>query len=285
MFGVYNIRDDLKNVLSTKVEPLYNLFDLSEDSDEIECIFIDWIPPGNEGFVRQAEIVENYVRKKIPTVIFDRFLSMTYKEYIWLKRFNVFFFEPAINNRIGFTYIPQWTTSLEENWDKEFLYKERSIDLFCTEDVNNKIKSFEKYYKEYASLYPEKNVYYFGSKKDYSNYNIKHANDFDPFDVKFVILIGSSTDYRIGYLPDYIFYFLKCGILPMLPIEHRFYSPLFGELVVKGRNDVDYFISGSSSGNHIRCIIIEDIFRNMEKYFPEFKINYIVDKIKFYLKV
>ena len=69
---------------------------------------------------------------------------MTYKEYIWLKRFQVFFFEPAINNRIGFTYVPQWTSPIKDNWDDKFREMKRSIDLFYTGNLNNKTKTFEK---------------------------------------------------------------------------------------------------------------------------------------------
>lgn len=279
-FGVFNIREDLSKYLET----LFDIYDLEEDHD-VDCIFIDWVPPESYGFVRQAEIVENYVRKKTPTIVFDRHLSMTYKEYVWLKRFAVFFFEPAINHRIGFTYIPQWTTPLEENWQRRYVGAERSVDLFCMEDLNNKVKSFEKYYKEYASLNPDKNVVSIVPfKKDYENYNINYAKeDLKYTDIKYMVLIGSVTDYRVGYLPDQVFNCMKGGILPMLPVEHRFFGSMFRHLVVENERDIDYFISLIRDG--VRYAMIEDIFENMEEYHPEFKIDYVLEKIKFYLKV
>lgn len=283
MIGVFNIQKNLKVYLKKNNK----LFDLIKNG-EPDAIFIDWVPQSNSKFVRQAEIVEKYVRKKIPTIIFDRFLSITYKEYIWLKRFNVFFFEPAINNRIGFTYVPQWTEPIDDFWDSDYREhdKDRSIDLFYTGNLDNKIKSFEKYYKEYASLYPDKNIVYQGTlKKTYDDYNIKSIQNINLLDVKYTILLGSPTEYRIGYLPDGFLDYMQHGILPLLPVEHRFFHGLF-DTVINNEEDINFIISIIKGKNFgIRYIMIEQIYDNIDKYFPEFKINYVIDKIKHYLKI
>lgn len=278
--GVLNIREDLYGEL----DKLYDVVYLDDNDDEVDCIFIDWVPKDYYGFTRQAEIVEEYVRKKTPTVIFDRYLSMSYKEWLWLKRFAVYFFEPAINNRIGFTYIPQWTSPLQEDWDKNYRDIERYIDLLYDGDISNKVASFEKYYKEYATLFPDRNVVCsIPFKKDYENYNIKFmTDDIKATEVKSIVLIGSVTDYRIGYLPDATFLYMKKGILPLLPVEHRFFGSMFRHMVIENEKDIDYLLV---KRNGVRYAMIEDIFDNMEKYHPEFKVDYVVEKTKFYLKV
>lgn len=287
MIGVFNIQENLKSQLKKGHE----LCDLSVD-ENIDSIFLDWVPQSDLKFGRQAEIVEKYVRKKIPTVIFDRFLSMTYKEYIWLKRFNVFFFEPAINNRIGFTYVPQWTEPIDDFWDSEYRKEqnERQIDLFYTGNLDNKIKSFEKYYKEYASLNPDKTIIYQGTfRKQYDDYNIKSLMNWNGLqnvnllDIKYTILLGSATEYRIGYLPDNFFTYMQHGILPLLPFEHRFFHGMFGNSTVENEKDIDFIIN--KKFENIRYIMIECIYYNIDNYFPEFKINHIIDKIKHYLKL
>lgn len=282
MIGVFNIQKNLK----VQLEKDYKLCDLSIKTEEkISSIFIDWVPQSNKKFVHQAQIIEDYVRNKIPTVIFDRFLSMTYKEYIWLKRFNVFFFEPALNNRIGFTYIPQWTVPIKDFWDS--VYREnddRSIDLFYEGNLDNKIKSFEKYYKDYASLYPDKIVGYKGEfKKTYEDYNIKSFENIHLSDVKYTILLGSPTEYRIGYLPDNFFTYMQHGILPLLPAEHRFFHGMFKNIVVESEKDVSFIIDSMSNG--VRYVLIESIYENINKYYSEFKINHVIDKTKHYLKL
>jgi hypothetical protein len=283
MIGVFNIQENLK----AQLQKGHELCDLSVD-ENIDSIFIDWVPQSDSKFVRQAEIIEKYVRNKIPTIIFDRFLSMTYKEYIWLKRFNVFFFEPAVNNRIGFTYVPQWTEPIDNFWDN--IYREnddRSIDLFYEGNLDKKTKSFEKYFKEYASLYPDKIVGYKGIfKKTYDDYNIKSLENINLLDVKYTILLGSPTEYRIGYLPDNFFTYMQKGILPFLPVEHRFFHGMFKDAVIKDEKDISFIID-SISGRFfgVRYILIENIYDNIDKYYPEFKINHVIDKIKHYLKM
>jgi hypothetical protein len=152
------------------------------------------------------------------------------------------------------------------------------------EDLSNKVASFEKYYKEYASLFPNKNVSYYGKfKKNYKDFNINHIDNVKWNDIKFTILIGSDSDYRIGYMTDCMFYYLRSGVLTLLPIEHRFFAGLFKNLTVEDEREIDYFVSTAS--NDVRYSIIEDIYDNIDKIYPEFKINFIIEKIKHYLKV
>ena len=139
MLGVFNIRRDLWNGLSRTRD----LIVVDDSFQNVSGLFMDWVPKTNPEFPKQAVIVEHYVKAGIPIILYDRFLSIDKKEYNWLKKFNVSFWEPAVNNRVGFEYIPQWTTGVHND---AFVDREsRPIDLAFQGDLSGKIASFENW--------------------------------------------------------------------------------------------------------------------------------------------
>lgn len=276
MIGLLNIKDDLRRSLD--VGPFVDL-DKTAPND-LDGIYIDWVPKSNKNrYLRQALVIEMYVKKKRPIVIFDRFFSLTYKEFLWLSKFNSFFFEPAVNFRRGFDYMPQWTDGKVGTWDED----KKSIDMaYQNDNLNECIATLEKYYRNYSSLFPDKIVRYSGGintakKKQYSDVSeMEHIPELDWGDVKYTVLIGSKTEYRVGYLRDDLFDIMKKGVLPLLPIEHRFFGSMFNGLVVKDVQDVDYYISLFGK---VKTEVIEDIFDNMKKYNPEFDIKFTTERI------
>ena len=282
MLGVFNARQDLKSALDS-----VKLVDLHEPNlpfPELSCIFIDWLPKSDPNFPKQAVFTEHYVKAGIPIIIYDRFLSVEKAEVNWLKKFNVSFWEPAINNRPDFEYMPQWWNNkitLDPFIDEE----EREFDLIYDGILNDKITSFEKYYKTFAGLFPDKKVGYTSGllhKKiqDYENYNLKMYSGITTGDASFTILIGSAAEYRIGYLRDDLFDIMKQGVLPLLPKEHRFFGTVFNSMTIYSEVDLDYYIN---SYKKIRGILIEELTESLFESYPEFKISYIVDKIKDYV--
>ena len=282
MLGVFNIRQDLKIALA----PI-KLIEINEPNlplPEVSCIFIDWLPKFKAEFVKQAVIVENYVKAGIPIIIYDRFLSVERAEINWLKKFNVSFWEPAINNRPEFEYVPQWWNN-KITLDPYIDEKDRKIDLIYDGVLDDKFASFEKYYKSFAGLFPDKNVGYTSGLlhekiQDYENYNLKMYSGIANGDVSFTILIGSLIEYRIGYLRDDLFDIMKQGVLPLLPEEHRFFGTVFKEVTIYSKTDLNFYIN---SYKKIRGVLIEEITEKLFKSYPEFKISYITDKIKDYV--
>lgn len=288
MLGLFNVSKDLEIRLG-QVLQTHNFN--TDILPEIQGLFIDWLPNTHEMFGKQAMIVETYIKSGIPTIIYDRFMTLSKKEFLWLQKFNVSFFEPAIHYRRGFEFFPQWTEPLENDWD-EHLNKNIHTHLGYSGKITDKIAAFEKYFMNYAGMFPESVVAYWpeysekdklkkDKKSEWDNYNLTLVDSLDYSDTAFTILIGAKTDYLTGYLRNDLFSIMKKGCVPMLPIEHRFYGAMFKELVISDERFIDYFIANSIK---IRNVIIEEIFTNIFTHYPEFTIDYAVDKIKYYLE-
>jgi hypothetical protein len=278
MLGVLNIEHNLKLGLMEQGITVSGIDELPE----VSALFIDWITKDNALFGKQAVAVEHYVKAGIPIVIFDRHFSLTQKEYSWLNKFNVTFLEPAVNNRLGFEYLPQW---IKDKPYEKIDRTKRTIDLAYSGILTDRIKSFEKYFKEYAGLFPEKKVCYssqVSQKKidKWQDSNMEKTSRIEYGDVSFTILIGSQTEYRRGYIRDDLFDILNSGCVPLLPLEHRFFGTVFKDLIVDGENLVDYFVS---CYKRIHGVLVEEIYENLISIYPEFHINYAVDRIKSYV--
>lgn len=284
MLGLLNTKSDLNQNLSKHFDVcVLDNVQVDKDLPDLNGLFIDWISDQDEfEFAHQAVIIENFIKKGIPTVLFDRHLTLSYKEFSWLNKFNITFLEPAINNRIGFEYFPFWTEPL-----KPFNYliedEPRKIDLAYQGDLFDKIESFERYYKEYARLYPKRKVV-FQTKPDtlahkideWSNHNLIQS-EVDFKDVGFSIIIGSKKEYKIGYIPENLFEIMKNGCIPIFPRKHRFFGTTFDMISF---DDLDYIIT---NWDKIRKVLIEDMFKNMLEVWPEMNISTAVERLKSWL--
>ncbi len=282
LLGTLNIEENLGRELAKDyfIHPMKG-----DELPEIDALFIDWIPRAKKkspSVVLQATVVDHYVKKKVPTIIFDRFLGVTNKEYKWLKKFKTYFFEPAVNHRRKFDYLPIWTPEIYNiSTYPDIKIYPREVDLGCDDYLKNKLKSFEKYYVEFASLYPSRKVCYSTKlpKEKRDEYyeagvgEVRYSVD----DLKFFVLIGTHKAYDIGYLYPDLFWYMKRGCIPLLPQEHRYFHSIFSECVIKKMGDISYLMGGY---DRVAVPILVDIYERVEKYFPEMKMNHTVDVIK-----
>jgi hypothetical protein len=255
----------------------------SEELPFLDGLIIDWVDKSNKNaFLKQAVLVEHYIKKRVPTVIYDRTFVLISKEYNWLQKFNTFFFEPAINNRVGFGYLPQFTNMLSMDDFDLWEERERKVDLLYTGSLKDKLSSFEDYYKKFISLYPDNVVAYCDGTipsdkiQEYSDSGLILSTHPDWKNVKCTILIDNTKNYRIGYLDPVIFEAMKNGCVPLLPAEHRYFGNMF-EYNINSHIDVDFYVS--TIGNASEAII-EDIYNRIESYYSEFTINYFCDTIR-----
>ena len=280
--GVLNIDRVLEGHLQVKYDVTH--LDHVKDFPDIDALYIDWIP-GNRTtptLIRQAAVMDNYVKKKIPVILFDRHLRVSNKEYNWLRKFKVFFFEPAINYRRKFRYMPVWTEIYDiSSYPNVSL--ERAIDLGCFDYLHNKLKSFEEYYVEFGRLYPKWSTWYIErddrlskeKRDEYYELNVKPGG-FSSLNTKCSVLIGTQKAYEMGYLYPYIFDIMRDGCLPLLPQEHRYFHCLFSDTVIEKPGDINYILEGYN----VLCIpSLIDIYERVEKYYPEMKVNHTVDVI------
>jgi len=255
MIGTINLDKDISELLSKKIK----IFALSPDIEhkDVEGIIIDWVGKEDSKFLSQISIVDGFIRKKIPIIIYDRYLKLTSKEYKWMFKFNVKFFEPRMNGRFGFSYLPQWQV-LNDNRVIES-NMERSIDLGY---IGADTKSRHQYYKKFHDYCPDYNMVY---------------NKFDWKDVKYTIGIGSIEDYNNGFLSESVFDAMKNGCLALLPCEHKYFYPMFGYNVIHDYKMTKHFIQNFT---HImREDTILAIYEDIRRLYPEFTIDYAVNKI------
>jgi len=283
MIGVISFRENIVNKLRESL-PVINVYDLMDRGmPKLDGLFIDWVDQSimPDEYAMQAAIIENYIRTKIPVVIFDGELAMTKREYDWLKKFKVFFFEPALQNRREFGYLPHWLDEIKTDFDRE---EERPFALaYSTVNLEDKLKSFEKYYRKYAQLFPDKKVLYKAEKLDkvkyqqYERDNMVNQAMIDWAEVDFTILIDSKRNYEIGYLDPWIICIMEDGCVPLLPLEHRFFGNMFHKLTVDNIEDVDYIVRSFAK---IKWTLLDDIYHNIKTLYPEFLIENVAEVIK-----
>ena len=138
------------------------------------------------------------------------------------------------------------------------------------------MSAFEQYYVTYADIFPDVPVIVSAKKSELKWYpdNIKFETEIDWSDVAFTLIIGSKADYMKGILPLDIFDIMKRGCMVLLPLEHRFFQS-FHVPTVEDERDLDYYIKHPE----LRFVGIEEIFGNLEKRYPEFTIEYAVEKL------
>jgi hypothetical protein len=280
LLGTLNIEENLNKELAKT----YDIIPMTGEKPNIDALFVDWIPRSKKrspSVVLQATVVDWYVKKKVPTIIFDRFLGVTNKEYKWLRKFKTYFFEPAINYRRKFDYLPIWTPEIYDiHTYPDVELNGREVDLGSVDWLSNKLKSFEKYYVEFGKLYPKHHIAYTTKlpkekEEEYVDANVSYRI-FPAENLKFFVLIGTQKAYDIGYLYPELFHYMKRGCVPLLPQEHKYFHSLFSEVVIAKPGDINYVMGGYKYA--IPTIV--EIYQCVEKYFPEMKMNHTVDVIK-----
>ena len=281
MIGIFSKSPD--EVFLDLLDLPFKLLDVGSDAAEIDGLFLDWVPPNFEkDFIYQAQLVERYV-KKIPIVIFDRHFSVTHQEASWMKKYKTFLFEPAlVTGRSEFIYLPEWTSyySVLDTEDRPY----NVIDI--SKNLEYRIESFEKWYMEYARLFPDKKVAYYTQKiKDFKKEEYNKSNlifiegevlpDYTVSD--FTVIHSNKNVCDIGYLDPVYFIAMNHGCIPLLPDEHRFFHTIFKDLIVRDTKEMDYYVSIYS---RVNGPIIEGIFDRIKKHFPEFTVEYASDIVR-----
>ena len=289
ILGVLNIDNTLKEELSKD----FTIDTILDTKVKAEALFVDWIPSQVSKsldktkasyLLHQTTLVEEYVKSKLPVLIFDRWFGITQKEFFWFRKNNVKLFEPALNNRREFQYLPFWTRIKKVN-DIEIDDNERPYPLAFKGYLMNKIRSFEKYYVDYGKLYPpQARIVYDSSldkkkQREYENYSVEKVPAVNFREAKCTVIIGSKKDYKIGYLSPTIFEALDNNCVPLIPEESRYFGGL--SEVIKTPAQISFF---TRTYDFTYIGLLADCYKSIERNYPEFKINHTIDVIKTNLK-
>jgi hypothetical protein len=257
---------------------------LQSVESDYDGLFIDWIPTFSNSpnkakkLLTQTNILEEAVKKNIKTILFDRYQSITLKESQWVQKHkNIMLCEPALVTRAGFTYMPFWTKIL--SLDKIVVDDHiRPITLLYYGKITSRIKSFEDYYIWCKTYFPDTIVAYNSEGLDQTKsdeYESKGVNKTDKnySDAQYTIAIGNEKEYKVGYLDPFIFKALELNCVPFIPNEHRFYRGLSNHIHPKG---ISWYINQYES-SYIG--LLSQFYEDIERYYPEMKINSVVEQI------
>ena len=261
---------------------------IDDDIHDIDGLFIDWVAKTsvNEGaWMNQASLLQKYI-KKIPIVIFDRYLSLTKKEVDWVKKFNVTLFEPALNSgRYGFEYLPEWFNSCEIVLGEED-EEDRVYDVvYSYHNIEYQLKEFEFWFKDFSRLFPDKSVSYSTfsitdfKKEEYNKDGLIFQSDHHPIfnEGNFTVAIDQEKSYKIGYLSPIFFYAMNLGCLPLLPIKHKYFHGMFKGLIVSDLKEMEYYVSLYGK---VKDVIINEIFERIKTEWNEFTVEHATSAIR-----
>jgi len=208
---------------------------LLAENKGVSGFFLKWVSTEKfskaEVLLLQTESVKKIIKDKIRTVIFDPSFSLTSDEisYFSNHRF-ISLTEPCVITRRYFTYLPHWTKI--RNIDEIKLNeKEKPIHLLYKGKISDRIKSFEKYYLDVKTYWPDFRVAYNSNdliqkkEKEYASLGIEKTT-LGYESAQNTIIIGSTEDYCRGHLDPYIFDAVRNNCIPSIATEHRFFRSL-----------------------------------------------------------
>ena len=202
------------------------------------------------------------------------------------------------SDRKGFNYLPEWIHNFEVRIDDE----DREYDLaYSSHNIEYYVKEFEKWFKDYARLFPNKKVSFSSFEisdfklEEYKNnkqvckkynLNLEYKNNnlinlqynqsiFDS--AAFTAAIDTKKSYEIGYFNPVNFLAMNRGCLPLLPFEHKYFHGMFNGLIMKDLKEMDYYVS---LYGRVKDIIIQEIFDRIKTDWPEFTVDYAASVIR-----
>lgn len=280
---VNNIDQLLRVELSKSVE-------FVEMKDSPRGVFLVWSDDSNiKVFNKQTKIVADAIRQKIPLIVFDKYQKMNADEISFLVKEGAFLWEPAVADRMFFSFQPVWGRLKVDPNDIDWDFgKKRSVDLANVNSLVRKMPSFEQYYVPVHEIGGYSVVYCdldgnqtINDKVDALDIPRLIPNDGYLQDIKFTVLVGTERDYKTGHLDPNLFTYLENGIVPLLPAEHRWYHSVFKDLTIYGEDNIDYFLK---TYDHIGFGSVYDIYQNLAENLPEADVENVSKRIISYLK-
>ncbi len=257
--------------------------------------FIQWVS-GVDGlddlFNKQTTIIKHCINKGIPLIIFDKFQQMIEEEITFLIKPGIFLWEPAVNDRMFFSYQPHWGRFPNElnkiDWDFDEV---RPISLGHYSTLEKMLPTFQKYYQPIAATGEHRVVCFDRGSHDVIRSKVEQMGvdvmqpltesvDSQLSSIKTTILLGTDRDYKTGNLPS-LFEYLEHGVVPMLPREHKWFHSIFSGLVVDNAFDVQYVLN---TYDKIGYGFICGIYDGLAEVLPESNVDNVVKRIKLFFE-
>lgn len=256
-----------------------------EDLDGCKGVFLVWEGRDNPHHPVMTSIVKDAIKKKIPVIVFDDG-KLTDDEVGFFIQNGVFLWEPAVCGRNFFSFQPYWGHIPNHYLETTRHTDERPVALGYQGSLVRKVPSFEKYYKPINDLGKHRVAFFDqdGNKTVNSEIEKMGIPVSETNELKFskaVVLVDTNENYKTGVLDKRLFQYLHDGIVPLLPVEHRWYHSVFGSLVVRSDKDVSYILN---SYDNTRFGLVADIYQGLREHLPEADINTVAKRVLAYLK-
>ena len=274
--------NNIDNLLKNELLKICELVDINNKPNGA---FIQWVNGFDSSlsmlFNKQTTIISCCINDGIPLIIFDKYQQMSEEEITFLIKPGIILWEPALNDRMFFSYQPCWgvfpdkLSEISWNFDEK-----RNIDLCYIPSLVKLLPTFQKYYQPIAET-GEYNVAYFGKglniNQKVENMGVVIYNDlYKKYLIKTTILLGTEREYKTGHLPLQLFDYLQCGIVPMLPREHKWFYSIFEGLIVSNSFDIEYILK---TYDNISFGLIYGIYENLAEFLPESNVINVAKRI------
>ena len=281
MLGLLNVDSILTEELSKSLK----IQSLDVKDCECDAIFVDWLPTtdktASKKLIRQVEVMEKFIKLKLPILIFDRYRGITSKEMDFFRKNNCKLFEPSIYLRSGFKYLPQWI-KIKGLHDIEIDDHDRPISiLYKGQLLSERVKGFDDYYVECAKIHHKHKICYNSVKtiptkvSEYDQANVKYVDDgFN--NAKFTIVIGSNPEYKEGFIDNTFFEAINQNCVPLLPIEHRYFCGL--KSVSVDPSSLYWYLENKYE--HIYLGLLFSLYEEIGKYYGEFDVKNVAGEIR-----
>lgn len=240
-----------------------------------EVVFFDWKPSNiKSGYLNnQVEQMMRCRDEQIPVIVFDRYLSMTNEEIIFLhKKTNALLLEPSVVTRPGFQFMPYWIHFKEykcSDFENERRFQTGYKGNMFTKDLEYNI----------LSAIRDKLTVGLDVKLDQDKYDVLKSvviiDKFEYEDLSTMILTGTQDEYDKGVLPD-IRWIMDSGTIPCLYHKHKWLHSIFKHFVVNDHNDIAWLAKLYKTCN---IGFVEEMQKNILDYLPEMEASNFINSI------
>lgn len=288
MIGVFNLDKSLRNELNKqgitycKLTP-GEIFDGYITNNLLSLVLIDLEPNtsrNKDRLIKQTDVLDSLKNMNIPVIIFDRCNSLEDNEVLILRTSGFEVFSPVILKK-NTEFQPIWG-KIHDLESATLFSEKRSYDLVL-HDTNLKFcrTPFIKYYGDFILEFDLKMGMGYSVIVSNEHKEAMRSNGIGIGcalqDTKCSVILSSKKSIDIGYLGD-IFQYLDNGVIPLLPIENKYYKNFLP--VVKNVNEIDLFIS---QYEYAGFGIINDIYSKLLNQFPLFSVENFVYKLMEYI--
>jgi hypothetical protein len=232
--------------VNVKEQKFNNLIEQSNDNKD-EILFVNWLPTDTitNDVRNQVNTITDFLHNQKQVIVFDRFSILTNDEIKFFVKNNVILYEPVINHRKFFDYLPYWI-DLPNDYPLE-IFNKRKYSI-----------TFDNHQWEGINL--------LGKTIHYKQDSLCNEN-------KYKLFINNR-------LPD-VTDCIKHGTIPLLFHTNKWFHAMFTNSIIKDIKELDYYLK---LYKHCAYGLMIEFNNNIKNYMPEMLIENFIENLISILK-